>query len=193
MFGFGKKKKEQFTTLTHPKLGELKRVCGNIWHPLSNTTIVLWDRPYEISVTFLVEDGDEQGPNEKHAKAWDSFNDIIVTRRHSIEKTILKYMECADGEGAGDRFIPRDVEFSRKGECGLYFEDTEEGVDYDSDTNTGFAVFLIPKLLFTYSEFCTDCLWGSEDTERYFLSPDFRGDYADEYEDISEKFYREQE
>lgn len=164
---FGKKKKQN-RTLTHPQLGEL-RYKGLGWAPTATARMELWDKTYEISLEFIAEE--EEEPNRRQEEAFEKFNRILPAQKDAIEQIILK---CTDWDGtgcAGDRFIPRDASFSRKGECVLFFEDTQDTQDerpYGYDLDMGFALFLLPKLEFGPTEYFFDCIIGYESifTER---------------------------
>ena len=152
---FGKKKK-QIKTLMHPKLGELKFGL-DFWEPTSKTKLALWNRVYDVSLWFVAENI-EENINQNQETAFEQLNKIIVEQKCTIEKLILEHSEAENEKDADNRFIPKYIVFSRNGECALFCEDTTEG-SYDDDLNAGFAVLLIPQLIFTSSEECFDFMF----------------------------------
>lgn len=163
MLGFIKKREKKAPkVIMHSELGELRYVI-NGWETVSAVKLDLWGKSYNVSLNFYA-DTEEDEPNSDQENAYQKFRGIMVEQRNVIERLLLDYSKEEIMENAGDRILPRNVEFSRKGECALFFEDTEDGIAYEDDTNAGIALFLIPRILIDSSENCFDYMCGYRDT-----------------------------
>ncbi len=167
---FKKKEKPQPRVIVHPELGELKYdgdeyLCE--WDSVSAFQIALWDRTYDVSITFYVSENGEE-PNLQQVESYRKFKKIVVDQRDVMEKMIMEYAEEENIEKAGNRMIPRDVYFSLKGECALVFEDTEDELPYAYDTEYGVTLFLLPKFTIEGTECSIDYLNGSDDRDDFF-------------------------
>ena len=154
---FGKKKKSDVKTLTHPDLGEM-HYSAVAWKPDKQPEIVLWDKTYKIDLLFMAlsEEEKAEGVTLCQVEAFERFQKTVTAQKDEIEKLILKHIDTDGGDELGERIIPRCVSFSRSGECAVEFEDKEEGVNWGDDPEYGFAVFLIPRLIFCPEEQCVD-------------------------------------
>ena len=158
---FGKKEKKTQKVIVHPELGELKFDAIE-WYPATRVKVALWNRVYDISLSFFAR-SEEEEPAPNQEATYQKFKNIVVEQREAIEKMILKDAEEEDVEKAGNRFIPYAVHISREGECALVFGDTEECKECDFSHETGFALFLIPRLLIYHAEECLDFMLGHRD------------------------------
>ncbi len=156
---FGKKEKETQRVIVHPELGKLKFDTME-WYPEAEVKVALWNRIYDVSISFFAG-SEEEEPAPIQEAAYQKFKDIVVTQREAIEKMILKDTEEEDVEKAGSRFVPYAIQISREGECALVFGDTEECRDFSHET--GFALFLIPRLFIYNAEECLDFMLGHRD------------------------------
>ena len=158
---FKKKEKPQPRVIVHPELGELKYFgdeCIFVWTSVSSFQIALWDRTYDVTIKFNT--GEAEEPNLQQVEAYLKFKKIVVEQRNIIEKMIMEYAGEEDIQKAGSRMIPRDVEFSKKAECALIFEDTEDVLPYGYDSEYGISIFLLPILLVNRTEETIDCMTG---------------------------------
>lgn len=156
---FAKMKKKPQKVIVHPELGELKFDTME-WYPESKVKVALWDRAYDVSLSFFAA-SEEEGPTPKQEAAYQEFKRAVAAQREAIEKIIMEDTKEKDPENAGGRFIPYAVQISREGECALVFGDTEQCCDFSHET--GFALFLIPRLLLYHAEECLDFMLGHRD------------------------------
>ena len=77
---FKKKEKPQPRVIVHPELGELKYDGGEYlceWDSVSTFQIALWDRTYDVSITFYTSENGEE-PNLQQVEAYRKFKNIVV-------------------------------------------------------------------------------------------------------------------
>lgn len=151
----------------HPELGELK-FNEYVWDSATQTKVVLWNRAYDVRFSFYVRN--EEEPNANQEDAYQKFKSIVAEQRDTIEKMIMEYEDEKDIEKAGNRFIPYEVQISHGGECALVFGDAELYKQVYGDTEeryfdfeTGFAMFLIPRLVYYGAEECFDFMIRPDD------------------------------
>lgn len=157
---FGKKiKNKRVEPTIHPILGEIKYL-GYGWNPLEKIKLSLWSRVYEIQLCFIA-DSEDDVITEKQETAFEKFKNVIIDKKVEIEKAIISYARTEDEEIILSRLIPSEIYFSRKGECALFVEDTAEDGAYNDDTETAFALFLVPKITLQGSEDAVDYFAGS--------------------------------
>ncbi|MCM1187253.1 MAG: hypothetical protein NC251_12100 [Lachnoclostridium sp.] len=86
MFGiFGKKKKEK-VAYVHPQLGEVKYIGvkgnkydGGDWNPSSKLKVELWDKVFEVAMSFGTGSEDEH-INPKQEEAFERVKSLIVEK-----------------------------------------------------------------------------------------------------------------
>lgn len=158
---FGIKEKRPQKAVVHPELGELKFDTME-WYPVSKVKVALWNRIYDVSLSFFAE-SEEEEPAPKQEAAYQAFKSVVSVQRADIEKMIMEDTGEENLERAGSRFIPYAVQISRQGECALVFGDTEQCKECDFSHETGFALFLIPTRLLYPAEECLDFMLGHRD------------------------------
>ncbi|MCM1534921.1 MAG: hypothetical protein NC126_03240 [Clostridium sp.] len=163
MFGiFGKKKKEK-VAYVHPQLGEVKYGGGD-WNPSSKLKVELWDKVFEVAMSFGT--GSEDEPiNPKQEEAFERVKSLIVEKKHDIEQMVIEerfYTYEESEQEVRGRFYPDYLNFSRTGEeCVLYFTDAEH-----EDWDAGFALLLIPEFKLVDEEEAMDFMGGHSDLDR---------------------------
>lgn len=156
---FGKNKKGAMAkNPIHPALGEMKHL-GTTWKLTEKTGVVLWSKIYKIPLCFFART-EEDGVTEEQEIAFEKLKNVLIEKKNEIEAAIVDYAKTDDEEILLTRFIPRYIEFSRKGECALFVEDTDEDGAYNDDTETAFALFLLPRVFLSPSEDSLDFLHG---------------------------------
>ncbi len=156
---FGKKKKSTIVqNPIHPVLGEMKYL-GTTWKVTEKIELDLWSEIYEIPLWFYAR-SEKDGITEEQEMAFEKLKNVIIKKKHEIEAAIIGYAQTDAKEILRSRFIPHYIYFSRKGECALFVEDTDEDGAYNDDTETAFALFLLPKVLLIASEDSLDFLHG---------------------------------
>lgn len=158
---FRKKEKKPQKVIVHSELGELKFDAIE-WYPAAKIRVALWNRVYDVPISFFAK-SEEEEPAPSQEAAYQKFKNIVVEQRDTIEKMILEDAEEEDAEKAGNRLIPYAIYISREGECALAFGDTAECEECDFSHETGFALFLIPRLLIYSAEECLDFMLGYRD------------------------------
>lgn len=156
---FGKRKnqeKKEAKVISLPELGELK-FDGIGWNAVNPVKLELWDKAYELSVTFRAE-AEEEELTASQKEAFAKFKKLVIERKSDIEDMISQFLEGEDVEDIGERMVPREAEFSSRGECALYIEDMS-GENGD-DIFPGPALFLLPKLVMYAAEECSDFMGG---------------------------------
>lgn len=142
----------------HPVLGEMEYL-GISWILTEKLELKLWNQIYKIPLYFYA-DSEKDDITEEQVIAFKELKNVIIEKQHEIEAGIMdyvKYEEIDNEEILIDRLIPCYIKFSRKGECALFVEDTAEDGIYNDDTETAFALVLLPKLV----------RWGAEDTQDF--------------------------
>lgn len=158
---FGKKKKGAMVkNPIHPVLGEMK-YGGVEWELTEKIELKLWSKIYEISLCFYA-DTEEDGITEEQEIAFEKLKNVMTEKKQEIEAAIIDYARTDDEEILLSRFIPHYIEFSRKGECALFVEDTDEDGAYNDDTDIAFALFLLPRLALSAPGDASALLWGLE-------------------------------
>lgn len=156
---FGRKKKrDAVKNPIHPIFGEMKHI-GIEWDVAEKIELTLWNKTYEIPMSFIAST-DKDGITANQEEAFKKLKDVITEQKSEMEKAIIFYTKTDDEEKILNRFIPYDILFSRNGECALFMKDTEEDGAYNDDTETAFALFLVPKIFLCASEDSLDFLLG---------------------------------
>ena len=156
---FGKKKKRTIVqNPIHPVLGEMKHL-GVTWELTEKIELELWSEIYKMPLWFYART-EEAGITEEQEIAFEKLKNVMIEKKHELEAAIIGYAQTDDEEILRSRFIPHYIYFSRKGECALFVEDTDEDGAYNDDTETAFALFLLPKVLLIPSEDALDFLHG---------------------------------
>lgn len=156
---FGKRKKSIIVkNPVHPVLGEMEYL-GRTWKLTEKIELELWSEIYKIPLYFYAR-SEKDGITKEQEIAFEEFKNVMIEKKHEIERAIIDYAKTDNEEILLGRFIPHYIEFSRKGECALFVEDTDEDGFYNDDTETAFALFLLPKLLCLASEDALDFLHG---------------------------------
>lgn len=157
---FGKKKDKEVKCKIHPSLGEIRYV-GIGWKKTEKIKVTLWSNTYDISLCFIAKTVEED-VNEKQVDSLEKFRNVVKEQKKKIEELIMKYFECDNEENSSHRFAPEEILFSQNGECALFYKDADEG-NYD-DPDAGFAMFLIPKLMYEDTENCLYYILGHENS-----------------------------
>ena len=156
---FGKKHKDRIVeTPIHPVIGEIKYI-GIGWEATEKIQLALWRKTYDIPLNFIA-DSKEDSITENQEIAFEKLKQVIIEQKSEIEKSIISYAKTEDEEELLIRFIPSHIHISKKGECALFVADTDEDGAYNDETETAFALFLMPKLLLYTSEDSLDFLLG---------------------------------
>lgn len=165
MFGiFGKKKKkEEKRVYVHPQLGEMEYYLDS-WRPAFVYKAELWGKAFDVEIGFMA-DSEGEDINQEQEESYEKFKNVITEQRGAIEEMIVSTYTYTESEmDVRDRVVPYAVDFNRKGECALFFMDMEEKEIFELEPlSTGFAIFLVPELLFVDTEQCADCMSGNED------------------------------
>ena len=158
MFGFRKKKKKE-NVYVHPKFGEMIHVHG-MWSPVVRERLQLWDKDYDVPLTFLVENK-EAAITSVQEEAYEKYKSIVAERREEMER--LAYPEGDNELALSDRIIPQEIYFSRKGECAIFFKDMEAEMGnsiYYSTFCSEFAITVLPIMLRAPYRICIECMFG---------------------------------
>jgi len=151
---FWKKKK-----ITNDAFGEIKDY-GTGWKTVEKRSFSLFGKTYSVYVMAVANTDSNETINDLQEAALTSFKDLIVSKRSEIEETITnhfnevsgivdyncRYREGYDLSDIPSRFLPRDIEISRKGECAIYVADAAEDYGEYDDWDEGFVVQLIPEI-----------------------------------------------
>ncbi len=156
---FGKKKKSTMVqNPIHPVLGEMN-YGGIVWELTQKIELELWSKIYKIQLCFFAR-AEEDGITEEQEIAFEKLKNVIREKKHELEAAIIDYAKTDDEEILLSRFIPHYIEFSRKGECALFVEDTDEDGANNDDTDIAFALFLLPRLAISAPGDASALLWG---------------------------------
>lgn len=153
---FWKKKVKVDNCKTHPSLGEMKYL-GVGWKLTEKVKMTLWNKAYDVPVC-LVTSSVEEDVNEKQADSMEKLRSVIAEQKSKIEEVIMQYLKSDDEEDSCRRFVHEDIYISQNGECALFARDADEE-EYD-DLGSGFAMFLVPKIMLYSPEDCLDFVLG---------------------------------
>lgn len=153
---FWKKKVKVNNCKTHPSLGEMKYLAVG-WRLTEKVKMILWNQTYDVPVS-LVTPSVEDDVNEKQVDSMEKMRSIIVELKSKIEEVIMQYLKSDDEEESCRRFVYEDIYISQNGECALFARDAD-AEEYD-DLGSGFAMFLVPKIMLYSPEDCLDFVLG---------------------------------
>jgi hypothetical protein len=149
---FGRKK-----PIFNGAFGEIE-FFGTAWRTVNKISFSLFGKSYLVHAKAVVTSRDEE-INQLQEIAFKSIEEIVANRRSVLEDLIIRHFETVSGiedytsrykesydlDDIASRFIPTDLVFSRKGECGLYVEDDAEEYGKYDDWDEGFVVSIIPE------------------------------------------------
>ena len=165
---FGKKKAK-----TNSTFGEIE-YYGTGWRTVDKRSFSLFGKTYSVYVTAVARKEPNETINDIQELALTNFNDIIVSEKSEIEAVITdhfnrvssmdnyncRYREGFDLNDIPSRFVPNEIEISRKGECAIYVEDdAEEFGEYD-DWDEGFVVTILPEIRIYSKELYSGYIYG---------------------------------
>lgn len=158
---FGKKKQENADDRrNHPLLGEMKHI-GVTWKLMEKMAVVLWDEVYHVDVCLYARMVQE-GVSEAQENAVQQLNAVLIEKRAQLEAAVRAYANTTAKQLLCERCVPRYIEVGRNGECALFVEDRAEAGAYNDDTETAFALFLLPKVQLFPAEDSLDFLHGRD-------------------------------
>ena len=151
---FWKKKK-----IINDTFGEIK-AAGMAWRTVEKLSFSLFGKTYSVNALAIANKKLSENINALQESALTSFKDLIVSKRSEIEEAITNHFNevssiddynCRYREGYNlsdipSRFVPDEIEISRKGVCVIYLADAAEDYGEYDDWDEGFVVQLIPEI-----------------------------------------------
>lgn len=147
---------------------------GTGWRTVEKRSFSLFGKTYSVYVTAVARKEPNETINDLQELALTSFNDLIVSKKSDIEEAIAnhfnrvssmddyncRYRDGYDLSDVPSRFVPNEIEISRKGECAIYVEDDgEEFGEYD-DWDEGFVVSILPEIKIYSKELYSGYIYG---------------------------------
>jgi len=146
--------------------GEIK-AAGMAWRTVEKMSFSLFGKTYSVNALAIADKKLSENINDLQEAALTSFKDLIVSKRSEIEEAITnhfkevssiddyngRYREGYNLSDIPSRFVPPEIEISRKGECVIYLADAAEDNGEYYDPDEGFVVQLIPEIKVFFREF----------------------------------------
>ena len=165
---FWKKKK-----ITNDAFKEIE-YFGTGWRTVETRSFSLFSKTYSIYVIAVAKKESNETINDLQKLALTSFMDLIVSKRSEIEEAITNHFnevssiddynsKYRDGYNLSDipsRFVPNEIEISRKGECAIYVEDDAEEFGACDDWDEGFVVSISPEIKIYSKELYSGYIYG---------------------------------
>jgi hypothetical protein len=147
---------------------------GTGWRTVEKQSFSLFGKTYSVHVIAVAKKELNEKINDLQELALTSFTDIIVSKKSEIEEAITNHIKkvssmddykCRyrDGYDLSDipsRFIPNEIEITRKGECAIFVEDDAEEFGAYDDWDEGFVISVIPEVKIYSKELYSGYVYG---------------------------------
>ena len=147
---------------------------GTGWRTVEKQSFSLFGKTYSVHVIAVAKKELNETINNLQETALTSFLDIIVSKKSEIEEAIInhfnkvssmddynhRYREGYDLSDVPSRFIPNEIEVTRKGECAIYVEDDAEEFGAYDDWDEGFVISVIPEVKIYSKELYSGYVYG---------------------------------
>lgn len=144
------------------------------WRSVDKLSFSLFGKTYSVYVLAIAKKDTNEAISDIQELAFIRFKDLIISNKSEIEETITSHFKKVsdiydynyryrEGYDLGDipsRFIPDEIEITRKGECAIYVKDDAEDYGENDDWDEGFVVSVIPELKIYSKESYIDFVCG---------------------------------